>query len=118
MSEEETGEQTEGGLGAAILSFIAGLLVPLFFSSFVWGQGTVVFFLVLMALGGVLLYGTSMLNMTSGVSLGVGVVMASTAAMSWWLAGLGTAVAATSLARYAYMDQTLSQLETEDLTSQ
>lgn len=116
MAEDETEEWSEGGLGAAFLSFIVGLLIPIFFNSFVWGQGAVVFFLVLVALGGVLLYGASMLSMPSGVSLGVGVVMASTAAMSWWLAGLGTGTAALALARYAHTDQLLTQLETEELT--
>jgi hypothetical protein len=114
MAEEGTEEQMEGGLGAAFLSFVVGLLVPIFFNSFVWGQDAVVFFLVLVALGGVLFYGVSVLNMPNGVSLGVGVVMASAAAMSWWLAGLGTAAAALALARYAYTDQVLTQMETDD----
>ena len=97
---------------------IVGLLVPIFFNSFVWGQDTVVFVLVLEAFAGALFYGSSMLNMTGGVSLGVGVVMASTAAMSWWLAGVGTAVAALALARYAYADQALTQREAEGLEPQ
>ena len=118
VSEEEPDEQGEGGIGTAVLALIVGLLVPLFFNSFVWGQDTVVFVLVLVAFAGALFYGSSMLNMTGGVALGVGVVMASTAAMSWWLAGVGTAVAALALARYAYADQVLTQRETEGLEPQ
>ncbi len=112
---EELEEETEGGLGAALLSFIIGLLVPLVFNSTVSGQGAVVFFLVFAALGGALLYGESMLSMTSGVSLGVGIVLAASAAMSLWLAGLGTAAAVLALARYAYLDETLTHLETQGL---
>ena len=118
VSEEEPDEQDEGGVGTAVLALIVGLLVPIFFNSFVWGQDTVVFVLVLVAFAGALFYGSSMLNMTGGVSLGVGVVMASTAAMSWWLAGVGTAVAALALARYAYADQALTQREAEGLEPQ
>ncbi len=114
MSEEDE-EQAEGGLGSALLSFFIGLLVPLVFNSVVRGQGVVVFLIVFVALGGALLYGESMLGMTSGVSLGVGVVLAASAAMSWWLAGLGTAAAALALAKYAYLDETLTQLETQNL---
>ncbi len=115
---EEAEEQAEGGLGPALLSFIVGLLVPLIFNSIVWRQGNVVFFLVFVALGGAILYGESMLSMPSGVSLGAGVVLAASAAMSWWLAALGTAAAALALARYSYADQVLTRMETEDLASQ
>ncbi len=115
---EEAEEQTEGGLGLALLSFVVGLLVPLVFNSIVSGQGTVVFFLVFVALGGAILYGESMLSMPGGVSLGAGVVLAASAAMSWWLAVLGTAAAALALARYSYADQVLTRMEAEELAPQ
>jgi hypothetical protein len=115
MTEVEFEEQNEGGLGQAFLSFVVGLLVPVVFESIVWGQGLVVFFLVLVPLMAALLYSESMLNVTSGVALGVGVVMMATGTMSWALAGLGTAASAFALARYAYADQVLTQLEMEDL---
>ncbi len=99
-----------------MLSFVVGLLVPIFFNSFVHGQGFVVYFLVLVAVGGALLYGESFLAMTDGVALGVGVVMTSFVALNWWLVGLGAAAAALALARYAYVDQLLTRLEAEDLT--
>lgn len=92
--------------------------MPLFFNSFVHGQGAVVYFLVLVALGGAILYGESFLTMPNGVALGIGIVMASSAALDWWLAGLGTVAAALALARYAYADQILTQLERQDLPPQ
>jgi len=115
MTEVALEEQTEGGLGQALLLFIVGLLVPVVFGSVVWGQGLVVFFLVFVPLTAALLYSESMLNLTSGVALGVGMVMMATGTMSWALAGLGTAASAFALARYAYTDQVLTQLEMEGL---
>ena len=111
-------EQAEGGLGSALLSFVVGLLVPIIFNSVVWGQGTVVFVLVFLPLCGALLYASSMLNMTNGVALGVGVVMAAAGVMSWLLAGLGATAAGFALARYAYEDQVLTNLELEGLSPQ
>ncbi len=110
MSEEP--EDAGGGIGSGLLSLFVGLLVPILFNSLVQGQDVIVFIIGLVAVAGAVLYGEAFLAMPTGVALGVGILVTSFASLSWWLVGLGVVAAAFNLARDAYADSDLLELET------
>jgi hypothetical protein len=98
---ESSVRDAEGGIGTGVLSLFVGLPAALLFNSFVQGQDTAVFLLVLVGFGGCILYGEIIVAMPNGVAFGTGLVLAGFLSQSGWAVGLGVAAAAVSLARYA-----------------
>ncbi len=96
---EENGQ--DFGVGTGALCLLVGIMSPIFFNAFTYGQGQAEFFIVLAGIGACLLYGEAYLTLPAGVSFAVGFLMTSFVHMNWWLVGVGVAAAVVSLAKNA-----------------
>jgi hypothetical protein len=113
MEDDEPEEEEGGGVGAAVLAFFLGLIVPIFSGVFTMGQDEVASLIVVAGFAGVILYSESQLTLVSGVSFGIGLTMTSFAASEWLMLLVSVAAVMYSLAKGGIGDARNTSLDTE-----
>jgi hypothetical protein len=99
MSEDT--EQDLDGVVAGVTFFVVGLAVPVLFLGMAQGEPLVSFLVIFGAFAACVVFGEYYLTLTSGVSFGAGLVMASFVSFDWWFAGLAVAATLLNIGRCA-----------------
>jgi len=114
MEDEAEKDQEEGGTGSGILAFILGVFAAIVCGVLVQGQNVMASLVVVGGFAGIILYSEFQLTLSSGVSFGIGLTMASFASSDWGLLVVSVAAVTVSLARYGIGENGIEVLDTEE----
>ena len=98
---EDTEQDSEDEICAAVVFFFVGLAVPVLFLGMAGGSDFVSFLAVFGVFAACIVFCEYYLTLTSGVAFGVGLVMTSLASFDWWFTGLAIAASLINIGRCA-----------------